>query len=291
MQVSYSASGLHLSQANYAASILHRAGMAECKPISSPISSKVIVDSTTPAIPLNIATADLFRHLVGSLQYLTLTGSDIAFTMNKLCQHMHSPDDTDFKLLKRLLRYIKGTIKFGLPITATSLDFHAYSDSDWAGDPLNRKSITGFCAFLGSNLISWQVKKQKTVARSSTEAEYRALATAATDITWLRRLLQEFQILSSKPTVLMSDNTSSIAIANDPIFHARTKHIEIDFHFIRECIQNNVLRISHVHTTDQLADLFTKALSIPRFQDLCDKLNIAEATVSLRGGDKQADIS
>ncbi|KAI0525178.1 hypothetical protein KFK09_004570 [Dendrobium nobile] len=121
--------------------------MAECKPISSPIPSKVIADPTKTAIPLNLATADFFRHLVGSLQYLTLTRPDISFTVNKLCQHMRSPDDTDIKLLKRLLRYIKGTIKFGLPITATSLGFHAYSDSDWAGDPLDRKSTTSFVLF------------------------------------------------------------------------------------------------------------------------------------------------
>ncbi|PKU72574.1 putative mitochondrial protein [Dendrobium catenatum] len=281
MHVSNTSQGLHLSQAAYATQILQRAGMSACKPISSPIPTKLVTETDTSSLALSTADSDLFRHLIGSLQYLIVTRPDITFTVNRLCQHMHCPQQSDFKLLKRLLRYLKGTLYFGIPITATDLQLHAYSDSDWAGDPADRKSTTGYCAFLGSNLISWQVKKQKTVARSSTEAEYRALATATTDIIWLRRLLKEFSIPTSAPTVLLCDNISSIALANNPIFRARTKHIEIDFHFVRECIKNKLITVSYIHTVDQLADLFTKPLSIPRFQFLRDKLHISEANVSL----------
>ncbi|PKU67803.1 Retrovirus-related Pol polyprotein from transposon TNT 1-94 [Dendrobium catenatum] len=285
MKVTHVAHGLHLSQSSYATEILTRAGMAECKSISSPSPTKFFSFSVSVLPP---AQAELFRHIVGSLQYLTLTRPDIAFTVNKLCQHMHQPLEDDFKLLKRLLRYVKGTLFFGLPILPGKLELSAFSDSDWAGDPSDRKSTSGYCAFLGETLISWQVKKQKTVARSSTEAEYRALATATTDLIWLRRLLHEFHIDIAKPTFLFCDNISAMAIATNPIFHARTKHIEIDFHFIRDCIKNKVIQLSHVHTQDQLADVFTKPLSIPRFTDLRNKLTISEAPVSLRGGDKQA---
>ncbi|PKU64369.1 Retrovirus-related Pol polyprotein from transposon TNT 1-94 [Dendrobium catenatum] len=286
MQVLHTTTGFHLSQSKYAADILQKAGMADCKSISSPIASKTAFTGTSLLPP---AQADFFKQLVGSLQYLTLTRPDIAYTVNRLCQHMHQPQEVHFQLLKRLLRYLKGTLSFGLPLVATTLCLSAYSDSDWAGDPIDRRSTTGYCAFLGSNLISWQVKKQKTVARSSTEAEYRALATAAMDIIWLQRLLGEFGITSSSPTTLFCDNISSIALANNPVFHARTKHIEIDFHFVRECINNRLLQVAHIHTTDQLADLFTKALSLQRFQFLRHKLTILEPNTSLRGGDKQCD--
>ncbi|XP_020703349.1 uncharacterized protein LOC110114717 [Dendrobium catenatum] len=240
MQVSHTPTGIHLAQSKYAAEILNRAGMSECKPIASPAPSKLQPYSQSE---LSAVQSENFRHIVGSLQYLTITRPDIAFTVNKLCQHMHMPLEDDFKLLKRLLRYIKGTILFGLPISSGSLELSAFSDSDWAGDPIDRKSTSGYCAFLGNSLISWHVKKQKTVARSSSEAEYRALATATTDIIWLRRLLQEFQLNVSQPTRLFCDNISAMVIATNPIFHARTKHIEIDFQFIRDCIKSKVIQI------------------------------------------------
>ncbi|PKU81182.1 putative mitochondrial protein [Dendrobium catenatum] len=288
MQVLHTPSGFHLSQSRYAAQILKKAGMENSKPISTPIASKTLCH---PSSLLSTDTAALYTQLVGSLQYLTLTRPDIAYTVNRLCQYMHQPHEDHFRLLKRLLQYLQGTLSFGLPLVAANLHLRAYSDSDWAGDLVDRKSTTGYCAFLGSNLISWQVKKQKTVARSSTEAEYRALATAATDIIWLKRLLAEFQINSSTPTPLFCDNVSSIALANNPVFHARTKHIEIDFHFVRECIKNATLQVHHIHSTDQIADLFTKALSLQRFHFLRDKLTILDPMASLRGGDKQAHIS
>ncbi|XP_020698616.2 uncharacterized protein LOC110111194 [Dendrobium catenatum] len=285
MQISSFSNGLHLCQSKYAIEILNRAGMIDCKPISSPASSKF---QSTYVSELSAVQSNNFRHLVGALQYLTITRPDIAFTVNKLCQYMHRPLEDHFLMLKRLLRYVKGTISYGLPILPSSLELSAFSDSDWAGDPVDRKSTSGYCTFLGTSLISWQVKKQKTVARSSTEAEYRALATATTNIIWLRRLLEEFQLDLSQPTQLFCDNISAMAIATNPIFHARMKHIEIDFQFIRDCLKNRVLQLAHIHSQDQLADLFTKSLSIPRFVALRNKLTISKSPVSLWGGDKLA---
>ncbi|PKU73727.1 putative mitochondrial protein [Dendrobium catenatum] len=262
MQVLQTSIGFHLSQTRYATYVLKKDAMSDCKPLSTPIASKVLSDDIQVLQPTQ---AEVYKQFVDSLQYLTLTRPDIAFTVNQLCQHMHSPQENHFKLLKRFLRYIKGTLSFGLPITKSDLNLTAYSDSDWAGDPINRKSTTSYCAFLGCTLISWQVKKQKTVARSSTEVEYRALATAAADIIWLRHLLPEFHIAVNSPTALFCDNISSIALANNHVFHARTKHIEIDFYFVCECIKNNQLQVLHILSIDQLADLFTKALSLSRF--------------------------
>ncbi|XP_020672500.1 uncharacterized protein LOC110092335 [Dendrobium catenatum] len=157
--------GLHLSQSTYDADILNRVGMSDCKPIESPIPSKTFSVSDCP---LASAEAEHFRHLVGSLQYLIITRPDIAYTVNKFCQHMHPPLGDDFKLLKRLIHYIKGALSFGIPIFPGLLELTAYFDSDRAGDPTYHKSTSGYYAFLGETLISWFVKKQIIVARSST---------------------------------------------------------------------------------------------------------------------------
>ncbi|PKU76632.1 Retrovirus-related Pol polyprotein from transposon TNT 1-94 [Dendrobium catenatum] len=149
-----------------------------------------------------------------------------------------------------------------------------YTDSDWAANPNDRRSISGYCAFLGDNLLSWSVKKQPTVARSSTEAEYRALALAASDIMWTRRLISDFNIPCSMPTPLFCDNISALALANNPVFHARTKHIEVDYHFIRDCIKNGDIDVHHIASIDQPADILTKAMSSTRFTYLRNKLTI-----------------
>ncbi|PKU71107.1 Retrovirus-related Pol polyprotein from transposon TNT 1-94 [Dendrobium catenatum] len=187
---------------------------------------------------------------------------------------MHNPSLYHFQLLKRLLRYIKGTIHFGLPICKGDLTLQSYADADWAADSTDRKSVTGFCAFLGPNLISWHVKKQVTVAKSSTEVEYRALSSATSDVIWLRRLAADFLIPQSTPTQLYCDNVSALALAHNPVFHAQTKHIEIDYHFISDHIKNRDIDVLHISSVDQPADLLTKALSAPRFTTLRTKLTV-----------------
>ncbi|PKU79458.1 Retrovirus-related Pol polyprotein from transposon TNT 1-94 [Dendrobium catenatum] len=226
IQVIQSTSGYFLSQKHYASKLLNDAGFANCKPAPTPIApdSK---RSTSPAQPFH--DPSLYRRLAGSLQYSSITRPDIAFATNCICQHMQQPSITDFKALKRLLRYINDTLSYGLPITIGSLQLHSYSDADWASDSTDRKSISGFCTFLGPNLISWTVKKQATVAKSSTEAEYRSLSAATSDVLWLRRLATELLLPQTEPTTIHCDNTSAIAIAKNPVFHARTKHIEIDW--------------------------------------------------------------
>ncbi|KAH7839971.1 hypothetical protein Vadar_010790 [Vaccinium darrowii] len=194
---------------------------------------------------------------------------------------MHAPTAAHFVLVKRILRYIKGTITHGLHFTPSPLVLTAYADADWAGDSTDRRSTTGFCIFLGSNLVSWCAKKQATVARSSTEAEYRALAQCTTDIVWLHQLLTELQVASHTPYVLWCDNSSAIALAHNPVFHARTKHIEVDYHFIREKVVDKLVQVLHVGTAAQLADIFTKPLSVARFLFLKGKLMIGASPSSV----------
>ncbi|XP_020685066.1 uncharacterized protein LOC110101490 [Dendrobium catenatum] len=203
LQVSEIPNGIHLTQSHYAASILHKAAMDDCKPVLTSLPT-TFTKVSSPDPPYD--RPEHYRQLTGALQYLTLTRPDLSFAVNFLCQHMHCPLQSHYLLLKCVLRYIQGTLSLGLPITASTLILQGFADSDWATDPINRRSISGYCAFLGSNLISWQVKKQTSVARSSTEAEYRALSTAACDIIWIRRLLSEFQLSQTQPTPLYCDN-------------------------------------------------------------------------------------
>ncbi|XP_028547409.1 uncharacterized protein LOC114578406 [Dendrobium catenatum] len=260
-----------LSQRQYATAILQQMNLASCKPLANPTCTKFPPSYSSDSS----LDPQLYRRSTGSLQYLTLTRPDIAYSVNQLSQHLHDPQPQHFFMLKRLLRYIQGTLAFGIPITKTNLHLKSFSDADWAGDPDTRRSTSGYCSFLGDTIISWTVTKQHTVARSSTESEYRALAALTTDIIWLRRLLSEFGIDQTEPTEIFCDNTSAIALANNPVFHARTKHIEIDQKYVREHLQQNNIRLLPISTVDQTADIFTKALSTPRFLTLRNKLTVS----------------
>ncbi|KAI0494209.1 hypothetical protein KFK09_024340 [Dendrobium nobile] len=177
----------------------------------------------------------------------------------------HCPTMADFTPLKCLLRYVQGIATFGLPLQPSSLQLTTYSDADWAGDTHYRKSLTGFCTYLGKSLISWCVKKQVTVAKLSIEAEYRALSSATSDVIWLRQLLADFHVVLDKPTPIFYDNTSAMALAHNPVFHARTKHIEIDYHFIWHHIEAGAILIHYINSEDQPAGILTKPLSSSRF--------------------------
>ncbi|KAI0511939.1 hypothetical protein KFK09_012573 [Dendrobium nobile] len=261
--------GVLLHQQNYAKQILEKAGMQNAKPVSSPTPSKIPLQNTSHE---HFTNPQLYRHLIGSLQYLTLTRPDIQFSVHSLSQHMQQPLNLHFDGLKRLLRYIHGTTDVGIPLHTDQLTLQGYPDADWASNTNDCRSISGYCNFLGKSLISWQVKKQTTVARSSTEAEYRSLATEAAEVIWLRRLLEDFHIPQTAPTIIYCDNTSAITLANNPVYHARTKHIDVDCHFIRSSIQDKHLSVHHICTNDQIADIFTKALPIHRFKSLSSKL-------------------
>ena len=181
---------------------------------------------------------------------------------------MHAPTDIHLTAAKHILRYVRGTIDRGLFYILGPISLSAFSDADWAGDPNDRRSTSGLLVFLDNNPITWSAKKQLTISRSSTEAEYRALASASVELCWLRTLIKNLGLYLYDPPILWCDNVSALAIASNPIFHARTKHVEVDFHFIRERVLRKDLQVKFVSTVDQLADIFTKGLPSPRFQDL-----------------------
>lgn len=176
-----------------------------------------------------------YRSIVGSLQYLTFTRPDICFAVNFVFQYMQEPIDYHFNLVKHMLRYIKGTLDHGHCITATSKNvLTGFSDADWAGYNITRRSTTGYSTFLGNTAISWSAKKQSTISHSSCEAEYRAMAATTAEMTWLRSLLNDLQIQLESIPVLYCDNVSALNISVNPLFHSKSKHIAIDYHYVRE---------------------------------------------------------
>nr|KYP49044.1 Copia protein [Cajanus cajan] len=221
----------------------------------------------------------LYRSVVGALQYATITRPEIAFSVNKVSQFMCSPMEEHWKVVKRILRYLKGTLKHGLVFTPTrsssSFSLTAFTDADWATDPNDRRSTSAAYIYLGPNLVSWWSKKQLLVARSSTEAEYRALAQAVTEVLWIQSLLQELKVRLNTPMVLC-DNQSTVALSHNPVLHSRSKHMELDIFFVREKVISKALVVSHIPSQHQYADLLTKALSPKRFLSLRSKLNVAD---------------
>ena len=199
---------------------------------------------------------------------------------------MQAPTSAHWTAAKRVLRYLKHTLDHGLFYRSGSFTVNAYCDSDWAGDPDDRRSTCGYGVFVGPNLISWSAKKQPIVSKSSTEAEYRCLALVTAEVYWLRMLLCELKITIDSAPVVWCDNVSALALASNPIFHARSKHIEVDYHFVREKVANKDIFLQHVPSTNQPADIFTKGHTADRFCFLRDKLAVMTIPASLRGNDK-----
>ena len=197
---------------------------------------------------------------------------------------MSTPTQNHLQAAKHILRYLHGSLHFGIAFTPGPISLSAYNDADWARDPVDRRSITGMVVFFGHSPITWSAKKQCTVSRSSIEAEYRALASTTAELYWLRMLFRDFGIFLPHPPLLWCDNVSALAIASNPVFHARTKHIEVDYHFVREKVLRCDLMLKFISTHDQLADLFTKGLLSPRFNWLTSKL-MWKFPIRLRGDD------
>ena len=188
---------------------------------------------------------------------------------------MHSPQNHHFEAVVRVLRYLKGTIGLGITFKKTgNLDVLVYTDSDFGSCLLNRRSTTGYCTFLGGNLVTWRSKKQNVVSKSSTEAEFRAISKGIDEVLWLRYLLRDMKIIYKEPIRLLCDNQSAIYLAHDPLYHDKVKHVDIDRFYIQEKLDSGIVEIKHVRTEDQVADIFTKGLPAITFTRLVGKLGM-----------------
>jgi hypothetical protein len=274
LEIARSTEGISVNQIKYALEVLEDSGLLAAKPVKFPMEQNLKLSKDEGDL---LSDSTSYKRLVGRLLYLTITRPDLAFSVQILSQFMDKPRQPHLKAAHRVLRYIKQALAQGL-IFSTKSDFHinAFSYSDWVGCLDTRRSITGFCVFIGDSLVSWKSKKQQTISRSSAEAEYRALALTCCELMWLSSLLKDFWIPHPQIALLLCDNQFALHIATNPIYHKRTKYIEIDCHLIREKIQLGLIRTLHVSSQNQLADIFTKSLGFKDFHHLLSKMYIKD---------------
>lgn len=288
IEVLRSKSGIYISQRKYIMDLLTEVGMLDCKPCDTPmaVNHKLTIVEGGPSTDKR-----QYQRLVGKLIYLSHTRPDIAYAVSVVSQFMHSPQEQHMDAVIRILRYLKSTPGRGIVFRNNGhLDIQAYTDADWAGNLVDRKSTSGYFTLVGGNLVTWRSKKQKVVALSSAEAEFRGIAKGITEILWIQKLLTDIGLRTNLPTPLMCDNKASISISENPVLHDRTKHIEIDRHFIKEKLDGGVIELPFVRSEDQLADVLTKAVNGRKFETVMCKLNVVDPTVQLEGECQNPEI-
>ncbi|GKC89128.1 putative ribonuclease H-like domain-containing protein [Tanacetum coccineum] len=256
LQVKQKEDGIFISQDKYVAEILKKFDFASVKTASTPIETQKSLTKDEEAADVDV---HLYRSMIGSLMYLTASRSDIMFSVYACSRFQVTPKTSHLNAVKRIFRYLKGKPKLGLWYPrVSSFDLEAYSDSDYAGANLDRKFITGGCQFLGRRLISWQCKKQTIMATSTTKAEYVAAANCYGQVLWIQNQMLDygFNFMNTK---IYIDNESTIYIVKNPLFHSKTKHIEIRHHFIRDAYEKKLIQVVKIHTDDNVANLLTKA--------------------------------
>ena len=278
---------IKLSQTSFTRKILANSGMSEANFVITHLEARTKFSREGTKSPVD---STYYRSLLGRLRYLTNTRPDLVYSTGILCRFMEQPTTEHMVGLKRVLRYVNGTINLGLIYDKkqrSEVSLVGYSDGDYAHDLNDRKSTSSMIFFLGNMPISWNSQKLKIVSLSSCEAEYIALTTAACQGIWLARLLTELEGKEGNSIKLLVDNKSAIALCKNPVFHSRSKHIETRFHKIRDLVEDGSMEVIHFSSEDQLADFFTKALGKIRFIELRTRIgiHIFNAEMQAQGGD------
>ena len=272
LEVAHSRHGIFISQQKYVLDLLSETGKLGCKPVETPIEQNHRLSEFVEDVTVD---RESYQKLVGKLIYLSHTRPDIAYAVGVVSQFMHNPKENHLRAVYRILQYLKGTPGKGILFTkGEEMTLEAYTDADYAGSVDDRRSTSGYCTFLGGNLVTWRSKKQNVVARSSAEAEFRAMALGICELLWLKIILDDLKIKWNGPMKLYCDNKSAINIAHNPVQHDRTKHVEVDRHFIKEKLDNGTICTPFVSTGNQLADVLTKGLSGSTFQAVIGKLGM-----------------
>lgn len=260
LEISRNMDGIFVSQQKFIHDLLSSANMLDYKSLAVPIDPHLKLFDNFKSCPL-IDNPSIYRAWVGKLLYLNSCRPDISFSVQMLSQYLHAPRVKHMVALTRVLRYLKWTAGHGLFFpSGNPLHLRMYSDSDWAGDANDRKSVGAYSLLLGDVAVSWRSKKQQVTSRSSAEAEYRALADASCEVIWFLNLLTELKVGFRQPVPLFCDNKAAVDLTANPVYHARTKHIELDCHFIREKIKNGIVVVHQIPTLQNTADIFTKGL-------------------------------
>ena len=268
---------LFLSQQKYIKELLNRFNIKGEKPIYSPSVQGVRLEKNLDQA--DQSTIKAYQQQIGSLMYLmTATRPDLAFSVSNCARYMSNPNEEHFKALNRIWQYVRTTQNKGLLYKSSNKPkLIGYVDSDWGGDYTTKKSTTGYIFLFGSAPISWSSRLQKSVALSSCEAEYMALKEATKELIWLKAIFNQIKLLNSySADILHCDNISAIDLSKNPEYHARTKHIDIQYHFIRDYIDKKVFNLLYINTKDQLADALTKTLDINSFRSFTYKINLVE---------------
>lgn len=246
--------------------------MEECKKVAIPLDPGFQVACSEECIKADISS---YQTLMGELMYLAITTRpDILHAVAKLSQRNSDPHIEHMNAGKKIVRYLAGTIYTKLEYKKGMKELVGYADADWGGNPIDRKSYTGYLFYYGNNLISWESKKQSVVALSSTEAEYMSISNAAREAVYLKRLLGELEGAEEKSVILNVDNQGAMKLATNPVFHNRSKHIDIKYHHIREVIKKKEIQLKYLNTDDMIADICTKNLPKIKHKKFVDLMNM-----------------
>ncbi|RVX16304.1 Retrovirus-related Pol polyprotein from transposon RE1 [Vitis vinifera] len=259
IEVSRSKKGMFLSQRKYVLDLLEEIGKIEAKPCTTPMVPNVqlMPDDGDP-----FYNHEKYRRVVRKLNYLTVTRPNIAYAVSVVSQFTSTPIVKHLVALEQILCYLKKALGLGILYSSQGhTRIECFSDADWAGSKFDRRSTTGYCVFFGGNLVAWKSKKRSVVSRLSAESEYKAMTQATCEIIWIHQLLCEVRMKCTMPVKLWCDNQAALHIATNAVYHERTKHIEVDCHFIREKIEENLVSTGYVKTGEQLGDIFTKSLN------------------------------
>jgi len=280
MEVARSKNGITVSQRKYTLDLLKETGMLGARPAETPMEPACKLDEQNndkeekDSVPVD---ADRYKRLVGKLLYLSHTRPDICYAVGVVSRFTNKPLKEHMDAVYRILHYLKMTPGRGIYFEkGKSRELVVYTDADHAGFLPDRRSTSGYCTMLWGNVVTWRSKKQTVVSRSSAEAELRAIAHGVCEGLWIIRILKELGLALKTPIRLRSDSMSAIAMVRNPIHHERTKHVDIDKHFIKEKEEEGILELIHVPSRLQVGDLFTKALARPQFEELRCKLGMKD---------------